>query len=104
MSYRVKITETAKIELLEVYAWIRDESPHQANKWIKDIYSAIQTLKEFPLRCTIAPENDLFPLEVRQLFYGRHPGLYRILFFIQDDVVFISHIRHGARRPLDEWQ
>lgn len=104
MTYRVEITETAKKELLEAYAWIREESPNQANKWLKDIFTAVQTLKEFPLRCPVAPENDLFPLEVRQLFYGRFPGTYRILFFVQDDIVYISHIRHGARRFLEEWQ
>ena len=101
MTYRVEITKTAKKELLEAYNWIRDESPNQASKWLKDIQSVIQTLKEFPLRCPLAPENDLFPIEIRQFLYGKRSGIYRILFFIQKDVVYISHIRHIARRIVE---
>lgn len=104
MIYRIEITETARKELLEGYEWIRKESQERARKWLHEIHSVIQNLKDFPQRCSLAPENDLFHLEIRQLFYGKTHGIYRIIFFIKNDVVYIAHIRHGTQRPLKEWE
>jgi hypothetical protein len=33
------------------------------------------------------------------LLYGDKPHVYRILFSIEGDIVFILHVRHGARMP-----
>ena len=46
-------------------------------------------------------ERD-FPFEVRHLFYGHSPNVYRILFTIDDNVVYVLHIRHGRRQPLKQ--
>jgi hypothetical protein len=75
MAFRVKSTDTAKQEVREILAWLR----------------------EFPARCAIAPENEVFEVEIRQLIYGRKPHQYRILFNIEADIVWILHIRHGRR-------
>jgi hypothetical protein len=53
-----------------------------------------------PARCALAPENEDFPFEVRQLLYGSGHHRYRILFTVEDDVVSVLHIRHGRRTPL----
>ena len=52
------------------------------------------------LRCPHAPENGRFPFEVRQLLYGRKPHVYRILFTIENETVYVLHIRHGRREHL----
>ena len=39
---------------------------------------------------------------MRQLLYGRKPHVYRILFTIEGDVVYVLRIRHGRRRHVDE--
>ena len=39
---------------------------------------------------------------MRQLLYGRKPHVYRILFTIEGDAVYVLRIRHGRRRRLDE--
>lgn len=52
------------------------------------------------MRCPLAPESGLFPFEVRQLLYGHKPHVYRILFTVQGNVVYVLHIRHGRRQPL----
>ncbi|HZO30164.1 MAG TPA: type II toxin-antitoxin system RelE/ParE family toxin [Chloroflexota bacterium] len=51
------------------------------------------TLEEFPRRCPLAPENDDFDVEIRHLLYGE----FRILFTVDDNVVRVLHVRHGAR-------
>jgi hypothetical protein len=58
----------------------------------------IYTLENLPTRCPIAPENDAFDVEVRQLLFGK----YRILFWIDGRIVRVLHIRHGARRRLGD--
>jgi len=55
-----------------------------------------------PKRCPLAPENASVPFEMRQLLYGRKPHFYRILFTIEDEVVYVLRIRHGRRHHLDE--
>ena len=39
---------------------------------------------------------------MRQLLYGKRPHLYRILFTIDGDVVYVLRIRHGRRQRLGE--
>jgi mRNA-degrading endonuclease RelE of RelBE toxin-antitoxin system len=60
----------------------------------------INSLKTFPRRCPIAPENEFFSQEIRQLLYGKGKGTYRILFTIIDDVVSVLHIRHSSQEVL----
>jgi hypothetical protein len=36
-------------------------------------------------------------VELRELYFGRRPGVYRILFIIDRGTVHILHIRHAAR-------
>lgn len=58
-----------------------------------------------PERCGLAPENEWFPGELRQLLYGKRRGVYRILFEVRDTTVYILRVRHGARKLLepDTW-
>ncbi|WP_113961620.1 hypothetical protein [Roseimicrobium gellanilyticum] len=52
----------------------------------------------------MAPENrfGIFDREVRQMLYGKGYWKYRILFFVEGDIVQIVHVRHGARRWLGD--
>jgi plasmid stabilization system protein ParE len=68
----------------------------RAEAWLDGVLAAIDTLTSLPRRCPLAPENDEFDVEVRQLLYGEH----RILFTVEDDVVRVLHVLHGARRFL----
>ena len=107
MRYRVEISDVAQAEADAAYLWISQFSPDRAAKWYDGLLTAIESLSEFPLRCPIAPENDRFAPELRQLIYGRITSAYRILFTIfespdpsEDPEVRILHVRHGARRPI----
>jgi hypothetical protein len=58
---------------------------------------AIDSLKTFPARCPLAPENEFFSQEIRQLLYGKGRGRYRVLFTISGNTVSVLHIRHSAQ-------
>ena len=69
-------------------------------RWFQGLREAVASLSHSPQRCPLAPENAVFPFEVRQLLYGRKPHVYRVLFTIEGAAtVSVVHIRHGRRQP-----
>lgn len=96
MVYEVRTTESAEIELEEAYAWIHNSSPLNAERWRNELLEKAASLERFPERCPIAPESKGARHEIRQLVHG----IYRVLFVIIRETVFVLHVRHGAREPL----
>jgi plasmid stabilization system protein ParE len=100
MAFRVQTTERSDADAEELLEWLESHDAGDAGiRWFMALQDAIESLAIMPRRCALAPENATFPFEVRQLLYGRKPHVYRILFTIVDEVVFVLHIRHGRRAP-----
>ncbi|MEE9295680.1 MAG: type II toxin-antitoxin system RelE/ParE family toxin [Phycisphaerae bacterium] len=70
MIYRVIIQPEAQADMESSYGWIAEESPTRAARWYNGLLDAVEGLKQFPQRCGLAPENDTFKQEIRQLLYG----------------------------------
>ena len=102
MTCHVLIQPQAEAEIETAYLWKRDHAPQAATRWFAGIVEAINSLDQFPARCPLAPENEHFPQEIRQLLYGPRHDVYRILFTIQNDAVHVLHIRHSAQQYLSE--
>jgi plasmid stabilization system protein ParE len=101
MTFRVETTAAAEQDADAVLDWLLSEHAGDAGiRWFLAMQDAIASLARFPLRCPLAPENAVFPFEVRHLLYGHRPHVYRILFMIEDKTVYVLHIRHGRRQPL----
>jgi plasmid stabilization system protein ParE len=100
MAFRVETTAAAERDGEAILDWLLSEHAGDTGlRWFAALHDAIASLAELPRRCPLAPENDVFPFEVRQLLYGRKPNVYRILFTIEDQTVYVLHIRHGRRQP-----
>ena len=99
MAYEVDISRQAQADADEAFVWKGELSFEAANHWYIGLMEALASLEELPTRCPLAPENDTFREEIRQLLYGKGRDIYRILFTIRRETVFILYIRHGAR----EW-
>ena|ERR1700686_2716504 len=100
MAFRVEISLQAEHDAEAILDWLLSQQTGEAGiEWFLALDDAFASLAQFPERCPIAPENSRFPFEVRQLFYGRKPHVYRILFAINGDTVQVLHIRHGRRKP-----
>lgn len=100
MAFRVETTPQAKHDTFEILDWLIAE--HAGNTgllWFERLEQAVLSLADMPRRCPVVPEQDLFPFEVRHLLYGKRPNVYRIVFTIQAQTVFVLHIWHGARQP-----
>ena len=45
----------------------------------------------------LRPRRGSYPVEIRQLLYGRRRS-YRALFLVREQTVIVLHVRHTARR------
>jgi hypothetical protein len=88
MTFLVETGATAEREADKILSWLLSEHAGESGlRWFMALRDAIATLSEFPTRCSLAPENAMFPFEVRHLLYGRRPHVYRILFTIERQMV-----------------
>ena len=93
MAYTVILEEQARNEIAEAADWIAQCSPQRALLWHFEIEEAAFSLEESPFRCPLAPENELFPEEIRQLIFQP----YRILFTVRKTTVHILRVWHSRR-------
>jgi hypothetical protein len=66
--------------------------------WFNELEAAILSLDEHPERSPATQENPA----LRNLLFGKKPNVYQVIFSIdaRTGVVWVLHIRHGARRLL----
>jgi plasmid stabilization system protein ParE len=101
MTFRVETTAAAERDADAILDWLLSQGAGGAGiRWFLALQDAIASLAEFPERCPLAPESAVFPFEVHHLLYGHPPHVYRILFTIEGNTVYVLHIRHGRRQPL----
>ena len=101
MTYRVVITAEAKHDLRMAYLYIRSRAPRAASDWRKRAIQSANSLAHHPERCPFAPESASFNEPIRQLFFGAgNRGIYRFLFVILGNSVYVLHVRHGSMLPL----
>jgi toxin ParE1/3/4 len=96
MAHSVRITKRAFEQIDAAAEYIALNSEEAARRWRDRLLRDIESLNHFPLRHGIAPEAEAVGAEVRQMMHG----VYRILYTVDENVVTIHGVRHGARRPL----
>lgn len=105
MQYRLKLTDEAADLLFSIARWYAEtsQSLEVATRWYDGFIDALESLEQNPFAGGMAPENNQFEFELRELTYGSgrrrtHRALYRIV----DDRVEVLTIRHHAQRPLEK--
>lgn len=102
MTYSVVFTPTAGADAIEAFRWIAEHSPDAAARWYAGLEKAIATLSTLPERHAIATEiSSQLGITVRQMVYGRRRGVFRVLFSIQAETVYLHYVRHSARGPVE---
>lgn len=102
MTYRVVFTARARADVLEQFRYLADRSPDAAARWYVGIEKAVAKLSTLPERHPIAQdETNQLGLTLRQMLYGRRPGVFRILFSVEGDTVTLHYVRHSARGPIE---
>jgi plasmid stabilization system protein ParE len=100
MKYRVVVQPSAQTEMEGAYEWIAGRAPSTAARWYNGLMGAIESLADNPARCSLAPEDEYFSEEIRNLFYGRRKNTYRVIFTVRGDSVHVLHFRRATRRAL----
>jgi plasmid stabilization system protein ParE len=68
----------------------RARGKREAHQWVRKLRSAVfEQLGVVPKAFPLAPENDEFLEEIRQMIVGR----YRVLFTIKGREVHVLHVR-----------
>jgi plasmid stabilization system protein ParE len=103
MTYRLRITDDAADLLLTIAKWYAgtSQSLEVAAAWYDGFLDVLDSLKSNPFRGPVAPENDAFDFELREIHYGsgKRPT-HRALYRIAGEAVEVLSIRHHAQRPL----
>src|SRR6476660_5339118 len=97
MTYRVEVTATALAEIEKAFDWIAERSPAAAERWRASLLGAVDALAAMPTKYGTAPEDEWYSGELRQMLIGKRRGVYRVLFEIVGDAVYVLRVRHGAQ-------
>ena len=100
MIFRVRLLASAQADAAALYERITEAAPIRGPIWYHRLITTIERLQHSPRRCALAPESDRVALEVRHLLFGRKPHVYRVLFTIVGDTVFILRIRGPRQQTL----
>jgi len=101
MTYRVHLTAQAEADIDRIFDWLFQRSPEGARRWYEAFWESAERLKSNPLSSALAPEDDGFPEEVRQMLFKTRQGrTYRALFVIRVDSVHILCVRGPGERPV----
>ena len=101
MALPVRIAAKATREIDEAVAWLARRSRPAAARWLGRLMEAIRSLGTNPERHGLAPESEWYPGELRHLLYGKRTGVYRILFEVREEVVYVLRVRHAAQDLLE---
>ena len=102
MKYSVRLQPAALDDLEQAYLNAAKHAPQTAVRWYNRFQEALQTLEINPDRCPKAWEDRRSRRGLYQYHYGKRPNVFRAIFTIEGDTVWILRIRRAARRPLTQ--
>lgn len=102
MAFHIAISPRALSDIEAAYRYYVEINPGFAVSWFNGLENTIESLADFPKRCSLAFESDFFDFELRQQLYGTGSQCYRILFSIDGDEVRVHHVRHHRQAPITE--
>jgi plasmid stabilization system protein ParE len=98
MAFKIEYSAVAEADLDAILTWLVEQQAGQAGlRWFEGLQAAVDTLRAFPQRCSLMKKDRRVDFEVRQLFYGKKPHIFRVLFRITGDRVIILRIRRGKQ-------
>jgi toxin ParE1/3/4 len=89
---RIRYTPRAFADREEIFAYVEKLSPNGAEAVKRDIVRAIRRLEYFPQSAPATDEPG-----IHELIVPRRP--YKVYYRIENDEVWIIHIRDARRRP-----
>ena len=100
MTYKVRLQPAALEDLDEAYKNAAQHAPLTAAAWLERFHAALETLSTNPTRCVLAPEKSKSKRTLHQYLYGKGRNVFRVVFTVEHDTVWIIRIRRAARRQM----
>lgn len=102
MTYRVLFTPRARADAVQAFRRMAEHAPNAAARWYSGLDKAIATLRTMPARHPVAEEeSERIGITLRQMLYGRRRNVWRILFSIEGDRVYLHYVRHSAQDTIE---
>ena len=101
MTFRVHELRRAQADIRSIFEWIRERSPLGAIAWLGAYDRMVGRLRQDAEAFADADENAEMEFHVRQaLFKTRRGRVYRALFFIDGQDVYILRVRGPGQAPI----
>jgi plasmid stabilization system protein ParE len=101
MTFPVALTDEAEQNIRTIRDWIQERSPDGALRWIDAFEDAKNRLAHNPFSCCLAPEDEHTDRELRNIFFKTRRGRqFRAIFFVEDELVTVTHIRGPSQQLL----
>lgn len=91
--FNVEITPSAEADIAEIWDYIAQDSPGNADTFLLALEEQIASLERLPERCPRISENEILGTAYRHLIHGS----YRTIFRIAGSRVIILRVIHSAR-------
>lgn len=91
--FSVEITPSAEADIAEIWDYIAQDSPANAEALILALEEQIASIEKYPERCSRIPENEILGTSYRYLLHGA----YRTILRVVGSKVIILRVIHGAR-------
>jgi plasmid stabilization system protein ParE len=102
MSLTVRELPLAKRDKEVIYHWLHERSPAGAASWLRAYDSTVDRLKEDARSFGEALENKDCDFSIQQALFKTPRGrVYRAIFAIEGDVVYILRVRGPGQAPVD---
>jgi toxin ParE1/3/4 len=101
MNFIVRELPKAKDDKRSIFCWLDERSPAGAAAWLDAYDSLIERIKQDAASFGQTAECQDCDLDVRQaLFKTRRGRVYRALFFVEGNEVFILRVRGPGQAPV----
>ena len=102
MTYKIHELRRAQADLRSIATWLAERSPRGAQTWLQAYDDLLERMETQAHSFGPAYENDACEFDVRQaLFKTRRGRVYRVLFFIEGDEVYIVRVRGPGQAPIE---
>jgi plasmid stabilization system protein ParE len=102
MMFHVHELGRAQADVRSIAHWLAERSPQGARVWLQAYDDLVERLEKQASSYGPAYENEDCEFDVRQaLFKTRRGRVYRALFFIEGQDVYILRVRGPGQAPVD---
>ena len=101
MTFHVRELRRAQADIRHIFSWLAERSPQGARAWLDAYDAMVARLEQSADALGPADENKDCEFDVRQALFKTSRGrVYRAIFFIEGDEVFIVRVRGPGQAPV----